>query len=103
MRLAIAGKGGVGKTTIAGTVARALARAGWPVLALDGDVNPMLGVSLGLDIDRTESLDTARQALEAGRIAPPAWTDELFDALGTQAPDGVRLLLVTRPERADPG
>lgn len=103
MRLAIAGKGGVGKTTIAGTVARALARAGWPVLALDGDINPMLGVSLGLDIDRTEALDTARQALEAGRIDPPASTDELFDALGTHAPDGVRLLLVARPDRADPG
>lgn len=103
MKLAFAGKGGVGKTTIAGTASRAWARAGWPVLALDGDVNPMLGVSLGVDLERTETLDTAREALEAGRVDPPASTHELIDALGAQAPDGVRLLLVARMDRADPG
>lgn len=103
MKLAIAGKGGVGKTTIAGTAARALGRAGRPVLAFDGDVNPMLGVSLGVDIDRTEALDAARQAIEARRVDPSASIDELIDMLGTEAPDGVRLLLVARIDRAAPG
>ena len=36
------GKGGVGKTTVSGTVARAMARAGHKVLALDADTNLVL-------------------------------------------------------------
>ena len=51
MRLATAGKGGSGKTTIAGTLARALARDGHRVLAIDADPNPNLAVSLGLEPD----------------------------------------------------
>ncbi len=41
MKIAVAGKGGVGKTTVSGTVARSLARVGDDVLALDADANPM--------------------------------------------------------------
>jgi hypothetical protein len=37
MKLAIAGKGGSGKTSISGTMARQLARDGHRVLAIDGD------------------------------------------------------------------
>ena len=48
MKLAVAGKGGAGKTTVSGTIARELARSGQTVLALDADVNPMLGISLGV-------------------------------------------------------
>ena len=41
MKLAVTGKGGVGKTTIAGTLARALAHDQQRVLlALDADSNP---------------------------------------------------------------
>ena len=48
MRIAIAGKGGTGKTTIAGTLARALARTGRDVLAIDADTNPNLASVLGI-------------------------------------------------------
>ena len=37
MKLAVAGKGGAGKTTFSATAARLLARAGHPVLAIDAD------------------------------------------------------------------
>ncbi len=37
MKLAIAGKGGAGKTTLAAALARRLARAGRPVVAVDAD------------------------------------------------------------------
>ena len=56
MKLAVAGKGGAGKTTVSGTIARVLARSGQTVLALDADVNPMLGISLGVGPEETERL-----------------------------------------------
>ncbi len=42
MKIAIAGKGGSGKTSISGTMSRLLARGGQNVLAIDGDSNPNL-------------------------------------------------------------
>jgi len=47
IKIAIAGKGGVGKTTLAATLARILARAGERVLAVDADPNNCLGRALG--------------------------------------------------------
>src|SRR5919106_1218784 len=80
MKIAVAGKGGAGKTTVSGTLARAFARAGHKVIALDADANPMLGVSLGVgpeEADRilivanptAKSIEVARRAVEvaAGR------------------------------------
>ncbi|CAN5463132.1 hypothetical protein BH20ACT18_BH20ACT18_09690 [soil metagenome] len=40
MNVAVVGKGGCGKTSISGTMARVLARRGHPVLAVDGDPQP---------------------------------------------------------------
>lgn len=48
VRIAIVGKGGSGKSTIAGTVARLLAQRGERVLAVDVDTMPGLSYSLGL-------------------------------------------------------
>ncbi len=49
MRVAFVGKGGAGKSSLAGTFARLLARAGEPVLALDSDPMPGMAFSLGVD------------------------------------------------------
>ncbi len=51
MRVAFVGKGGAGKSTVAGTFARLLARRGQPVLALDSDPMPGLPYSLGVAVD----------------------------------------------------
>ena len=47
-RVAFIGKGGAGKSFIAGTVARLLARRGDNVLALDIDTMPGTALTLGL-------------------------------------------------------
>ena len=49
VKVAFAGKGGSGKTTLAALFARFLAEAGAPVVAIDADINQHLGVALGLD------------------------------------------------------
>jgi CO dehydrogenase maturation factor len=48
MKLAIAGKGGVGKTTLTSLLALVLAEQGRPVLAIDADPSPCLGAALGV-------------------------------------------------------
>lgn len=103
MKVAVAGKGGVGKTTVSGTVARALARQGHRVLAVDCDTNPMLGVSLGVGAVQTDLLMGARQALDAGEVAHQPTPAGLIEAFGADAPDGVRLVVVSRIDSIDPG
>jgi CO dehydrogenase maturation factor len=52
LRIAIVGKGGAGKTTIAGALARVLAARGLRVLAVDADPDANLASALPLDTDR---------------------------------------------------
>jgi CO dehydrogenase maturation factor len=62
MRIAICGKGGSGKSTIAGALARHLAQRGHAVVAVDADPNPNLGVGLGVP---RETVETMRPILNA--------------------------------------
>ncbi len=103
MKIVVAGKGGVGKTTVSGTIARALARAGHDVLALDADTNPMLGVSLGVGPEETDLLVAVRQGLETGETEHEKSTEGFVERFGRDAPDGVRLVVASRIERANPG
>jgi CO dehydrogenase maturation factor len=48
MKIAISGKGGVGKTTLAGVMARILASRGRKVLAIDADPDSNLASAIGL-------------------------------------------------------
>ncbi len=103
MKIAVAGKGGAGKTTVSGTVARALARAGHPVLALDADANPMLGVSLGVGAEKTDLLLAVRQGLETGETEHEPTIEGMVERFGADAPDGVRLVVASRLDSASPG
>jgi CO dehydrogenase maturation factor len=103
MKLAVVGKGGSGKTTTSAILARTLARNGCRVVALDCDSNPNLGISLGVGDEETERLASMREALDEGEEEhAPGW-DDLLERFGTDAPDGVRLAVVTRIENPDPG
>ena len=56
MKVAITGKGGVGKTTLASTLARLYADEGRTVLAADVDPDANLGLALGLTEDEVNSI-----------------------------------------------
>lgn len=101
MKIAVVGKGGAGKTTTSAVIARALGRRGRRVVALDCDTNPNLGLSLGVGDSETDRLHTLREQVEDDDHA--ATWDDILDRYGTDAPDGVRLSVITRIENPDPG
>ncbi|MCA1720973.1 MAG: AAA family ATPase [Actinobacteria bacterium] len=103
MKIAVVGKGGSGKTTTSAVLARTFARAGRTTLALDCDSNPNLGISLGIGEDETERLVTVRDAVDAGEESHATSADELVERFGTDAPDGVRLAVVTAIQNPEPG
>jgi CO dehydrogenase maturation factor len=94
VRVAVVGKGGSGKSVIAGTMARLLARQGRRVLALDSDLMPGLAISLGAETTPEPPLLAAAERGEDGRwrmrkgIGPV----RAVQRFATPAPDGVRLL-----------
>jgi CO dehydrogenase maturation factor len=51
LKIAVTGKGGVGKTTLAGGLARLLADEGYNVVAVDADPDANLASSLGIPIE----------------------------------------------------
>ena len=95
LNVAFVGKGGAGKSTIAGTMARMLARRGEPVLTIDSDPMPGLSVALGLGTPEAGLPDDATVAEVDGerttyrlRMTPA----ESIDAYAATGADGVRYL-----------
>ena len=68
IRLAVAGKGGVGKTTLSAVLAQSLARRGERVVAIDADPNNCLGRALGFPesvLNSVRPLSEMKEALSA--------------------------------------
>ena len=73
MKIAISGKGGVGKTTLAGTLARVIASGDHKVLAIDADPDANLASALGFSLE------------EVNKITPFAqMTDFIQERTGSQ-------------------
>ena len=106
MKLAVAGKGGSGKTSISGTMARLLARSGHRVLAIDGDSNPNLALTLGIPLERVDDLPTLPRDLlrrtEAGAELTKT-LEEVCESHSLAGPDGVTLLVMAHPQHAGTG
>jgi CO dehydrogenase maturation factor len=111
MKLAVSGKGGSGKTTISGTLARLLARQGHQVLAIDGDPNPNLAIALGIGGDRGRDLAALPRDLMVDQVDEEGVkTRVLSESAGTitarygvVAPDNVTLLVGTKVDHAGAG
>ncbi len=106
MKLAVVGKGGAGKTSIAGTMARVLARHGRRVLAIDGDPNPTLALTLGVSPERTLQMpalppDLMERTEEGLRLTKTL--EEVCRLHSLEGPDGVRLLAMEPPRQAGTG
>ena len=106
MRLAVAGKGGAGKTTLSSTLARLSAQAGTRVVAIDADANPNLATALGMPPTAAARLEAIPTLLVSRRQGGAGLTEPVDDVLGRytlEAPDGVRLLTMGAPAHADEG
>ena len=102
MKIAVTGKGGSGKSTIAGALIRHLAQGGHRVIAVDADPNPNLGISIGLPREVVETMSPILNALLASGHThkdpqPPA--EELLLRYGVDAPDDIVLIATGKVER----
>lgn len=103
MKIAVSGKGGVGKTTLSSLLSRYWAKKGYRVLAVDADPDANLGSALGIDtsgivpVAKMEALITERTGLAPGTVGGffkmNPKVDDLPEALGKER-DGVRLLIM---------
>lgn len=99
MKLGVSGKGGTGKTTLAGTLARIYARSGRQVLAIDADSNPNLATSLGVDATEAGRLRSLpKRAFDEGATLP-----QLLADFAVRGPDGIQLVMAARIEQAGSG
>lgn len=106
MKLVVAGKGGSGKTSISGTMARVLARDGQRVLAIDADSNPNLALTLGIPPDQADDLPTLPRDLLRRTPEGNALRESLDEICATHSltgADGVTLLIMAHPRHAGTG
>lgn len=106
MRVAIAGKGGAGKTTISATLSRLVARTGTAVVAVDADANPNLAVALGIAPENARAMAPLSASLVSRRFDGPRLTapvEAVLEEYAVVAPDGVRLVAMGAPAHADEG
>jgi CO dehydrogenase maturation factor len=113
MKIAISGKGGVGKTILASLLSRIFAEAGYSVLAIDADPNSNLAATLGFPHpDEITPISEMRALIEERTGAPPGQAGGFFK-LNPKVDDlpekyslkynGIRLMVMGRIKKGGTG
>lgn len=98
--IALAGKGGTGKTTLAGLLIKFLIKNGKsPILAVDADSNANLNEVLGLTV--SDTLGNAREEMKKGDV-PSGMTKDVFMSMKLEQAivesSGYDLVVMGQPE-----
>ena len=102
--IALAGKGGTGKTTLAALLIRQLVKNGKrPILAVDADANANLNEALGIEVEDTIAeliarINNNREPLPAGMTKDQYVAFKVHDSLAES--DNVDLMVMGGPEGA---
>ena len=104
MKIAVCGKGGVGKTFIAGSLAGQFAREGHPVIAIDADSSPNLARTLGLSAEQARAIMPVAENEELIRLKTGTdysgvfrlsfTVDDIISRYAVPTPSGASLLVM---------
>jgi CO dehydrogenase maturation factor len=104
MKVAVSGKGGVGKTLVAAGLAYSLARKGFKTIAIDADPSPNLALTLGLSSEEARGIvpiSENKQLVEAktstgyaGVFRLTFTVDDIVRDYAVQTPFGVNLIVM---------
>jgi CO dehydrogenase maturation factor len=111
MKIATVGKGGSGKTTIAGTLARLLADKNHKVLAIDGDPNPNLALTLGMTRDDADQINYIPPSImemvkdDDGslKLVMSVTKEEFLKTYAASAPENIDLIVMGKPADGSAG
>ena len=111
MKIAVVGKGGSGKTTLAGTLVRIFAERGRPIIAIDSDHNPNLAVTLGMSRVESDKIQyVPSSVMEAGErvdgvvmMRPTIPRHQIIERYAVRAADNVDLLVMGKPAEGSAG
>ncbi len=113
MKIAVSGKGGVGKTLVSGTLAGYFAKKGFKVMAIDADPSPNLALTLGIPVEEankivpisenSELLESKTRTDYPGVYKLHFTVDDIVEENGMQSPYGVNLLVMGTVKSAGGG
>ena len=113
MKIAISGKGGVGKTVLASFLSRIFAESGYSVLAIDADPDANLAATLGFPhadritpVSEMSALIEERTGARPGQMAPFFKLNPKVDDLSEkycQEKDGIKLMVMGRIKQGGTG
>jgi len=113
LKIAVSGKGGVGKTLVSGTLAGYFAKKGFKVMAIDADPSPNLALTLGIPVEKAnqivpisendELLESKTRTDYPGVYKLHFTVDDIVEKNGMKSPYGVNLLVMGTVKSAGGG
>lgn len=111
MKIATVGKGGSGKTTIAGVLARIFADENRNILAIDGDPNPNLALTLGMTREAADGITYIPSSVMVFNnskdgvaiLEPSIPRDEIMRLYAHKATKNVDLIVMGKPAHGSAG